>query len=75
MYVLWNFSQHESCISHIYLTMVLILTGGDFGPVGGHSLSWSSEKGDHVRSIMIAKVWTPEDPRTGRPMQTYVDAA
>ncbi|CAG7721282.1 unnamed protein product [Allacma fusca] len=38
--------------------------GGDFGPIGGHSLSWSSEKGDYCfGSIMVAKVWTPEDPR------------
>ncbi|XP_021956305.1 pancreas transcription factor 1 subunit alpha-like [Folsomia candida] len=41
--------------------------GSDFGPVGGHSLSWSSEKGDRYgSSVMIAKVWTPEDPRNGR---------
>ncbi|CAG7647817.1 unnamed protein product [Allacma fusca] len=40
--------------------------GGDFGPIGGHSLSWSSEKGDCFGSIMVAKVWTPEDPRGTR---------
>lgn len=40
--------------------------GGEFGLVGGHSLSWTSEKGGRYGSIMIAKVWTPENPNNGK---------
>jgi len=43
-------------------------SGGDFGLIGGHSLSWMSEKGARCGSIMIAKVWTPENPNNGRPL-------
>ncbi|GIX84594.1 pancreas transcription factor 1 subunit alpha [Caerostris extrusa] len=33
-------------------------------PLAGHSLSWSSEKPSAQNgNVMVAKVWTPEDPR------------
>lgn len=35
-----------------------------FVPLAGHSLSWSSEKPSALNgNVMVAKVWTPEDPR------------
>lgn len=42
----------------------LHLLGPNGVPLGGHSLSWTSaEKRNMHGNIMIAKVWTPEDPR------------
>ncbi|KAG8178941.1 hypothetical protein JTE90_024913 [Oedothorax gibbosus] len=33
-------------------------------PLAGHSLSWGSEKPSALHgNVMVAKVWTPEDPR------------
>lgn len=36
---------------------------GSYLPLAGHSLSWSSEKQGPTGNVMVAKVWTPEDPR------------
>ncbi|XP_006825561.1 pancreas transcription factor 1 subunit alpha [Saccoglossus kowalevskii] len=47
-------------------------------PLAGHSLSWTDEKNKSLRhnNTMIAKVWTPEDPRQGKldrcPRETLV---
>ncbi|XP_054713214.1 pancreas transcription factor 1 subunit alpha-like isoform X2 [Uloborus diversus] len=39
-------------------------TPAGYVPLAGHSLSWSSEKPSAQNgSVMVAKVWTPEDPR------------
>ncbi|XP_076349072.1 pancreas transcription factor 1 subunit alpha-like isoform X3 [Tachypleus tridentatus] len=36
-------------------------------PLAGHSLSWANEKQTSKNgNVMIAKVWTPEDPRKNR---------
>ncbi|XP_015911506.1 pancreas transcription factor 1 subunit alpha [Parasteatoda tepidariorum] len=41
--------------------------GTGYVPLAGHSLSWSSEKaGAPNGSVMVAKVWTPEDPRRNK---------
>lgn len=45
----------------------IFITGGEFGSFAGHSLSWSSEKVNHYGSVMVARVWTPEDPRSFSP--------
>lgn len=34
------------------------------GSYTAHSLSWHRDKDPNPNGIMIAKVWTPEDPRT-----------
>ncbi|KAL1468767.1 hypothetical protein MTO96_041264 [Rhipicephalus appendiculatus] len=39
------------------------LMNGSYLPLAGHSLSWSSEKQGPTGNVMVAKVWTPEDPR------------
>ncbi|KAH6939418.1 hypothetical protein HPB50_017816 [Hyalomma asiaticum] len=39
------------------------LINGSYLPLAGHSLSWSSEKQGPTGNVMVAKVWTPEDPR------------
>lgn len=31
-----------------------------------HSISWSSEKENSTSGTMVAKLWTPEDPRDPR---------
>lgn len=36
---------------------------GSYLPLAGHSLSWSSDKQGPTGNVMVAKVWTPEDPR------------
>ncbi|KAF8796727.1 Pancreas transcription factor 1 subunit alpha like protein [Argiope bruennichi] len=45
---------------------IRFLSGAPAGyvPLAGHSLSWSSEKPSAQNgNVMVAKVWTPEDPR------------
>uniref|UniRef100_T1JDM7 BHLH domain-containing protein n=1 Tax=Strigamia maritima TaxID=126957 RepID=T1JDM7_STRMM len=43
-------------------------------PLAGHSLSWTNEKQiSSSGNTMVAKVWTPEDPRQGRPNGCTVD--
>lgn len=36
-----------------------------YPPLAGHSLSWTDEKrrGPGPNNTMVAKIWTPEDPR------------
>ncbi|GAB6032973.1 hypothetical protein CHUAL_012166 [Chamberlinius hualienensis] len=34
-----------------------------YAPLAGHSLSWTNEKKPKHGNTMIAKLWTPEDPR------------
>lgn len=64
-----NISVWLNCLIYIVFCMLT----GEFGPIGGHSLSWSSEKGHYNGSVMVAKVWTPEDPRGGRAASLFCD--
>ncbi|XP_046338492.1 pancreas transcription factor 1 subunit alpha-like [Haliotis rufescens] len=45
-------------------------------PVAGHSLSWTDDKKPHIgpNNIMVAKIWTPEDPRKNK-IQTEADCS
>ncbi|KAL3210672.1 hypothetical protein MRX96_008622 [Rhipicephalus microplus] len=50
-------------IGYIGLSHRARLMNGSYLPLAGHSLSWSSEKQGPTGNVMVAKVWTPEDPR------------
>uniref|UniRef100_T1J8F5 BHLH domain-containing protein n=1 Tax=Strigamia maritima TaxID=126957 RepID=T1J8F5_STRMM len=44
-------------------------------PLAGHSLSWKNEKqASPPSNTMVAKVWTPEDPRQGTVTNCTVEA-
>ncbi|XP_017770710.1 PREDICTED: pancreas transcription factor 1 subunit alpha [Nicrophorus vespilloides] len=43
-----------------------IILRGSGGSYTAHSLSWSRDKEPNPNGIMFAKVWTPEDPRSGK---------
>lgn len=50
------------------IIIMTIITGPDGDELGPHSLSWESEENRRPGvvqhgNILIAKVWTPEDPR------------
>ena len=60
--------QKGMCITDVFLCKTkfyfwfqnFLVTNG----LAGHSLSWTYEKSATCRgSVMIAKIWTPEDPR------------
>jgi hypothetical protein len=49
----------------MYIHYCSLLKGPNGVPMGSHSLSWASDekRPNKHGNIMIAKVWTPEDPR------------
>lgn len=44
-------------------------------PLAGHSLSWTNERHPNIKNngTMIAKLWTPEDPRKNEPTAAGTD--
>nr|KAG5690845.1 hypothetical protein BaRGS_031197 [Batillaria attramentaria] len=68
--------QPKKVIIHCHRGMAEAEAYG-YPPLAGHSLSWTDEKrrGPGPNNTMVAKIWTPEDPRKHKncsaPPSTY----
>ncbi|XP_076349071.1 pancreas transcription factor 1 subunit alpha-like isoform X2 [Tachypleus tridentatus] len=63
----WNLKDVEALTMGLGFNEITEGRLNGYLPLAGHSLSWANEKQTSKNgNVMIAKVWTPEDPRKNR---------